>query len=144
MNKRNIVNRCLNSRAYSKAEKTVSSLVNTPDALLALLNKASRKTNAHKTGPLSKIVDSVKVLVRLAFSYARGDYRNIAYEKLALVIAALVYFVMPIDALPDFIAGFGLTDDAALLAWTWSAVRDEVEQFLLWEAESNDNDLPTK
>ena len=43
------------------------------------------------------------------------------------MLAAVVYFVMPLDALPDFIALLGLTDDAAVLAWTWSVVKEEVE-----------------
>lgn len=34
----------------------------------------------------------------------------------AILIAALAYFVAPIDAIPDFVAGFGFTDDAAVLA----------------------------
>lgn len=34
----------------------------------------------------------------------------------AILIAALAYFVIPTDAIPDFVAGFGFTDDAAVLA----------------------------
>jgi uncharacterized membrane protein YkvA (DUF1232 family) len=34
----------------------------------------------------------------------------------ALLVGALAYFVLPFDAIPDFIAGFGFTDDAAVLA----------------------------
>jgi len=33
-----------------------------------------------------------------------------------VLLAALAYFVIPTDAIPDFIAGFGFTDDAAVLA----------------------------
>jgi uncharacterized membrane protein YkvA (DUF1232 family) len=33
-----------------------------------------------------------------------------------ILFAALAYFVMPFDAIPDFIAGLGFTDDAAVLA----------------------------
>ncbi len=33
-----------------------------------------------------------------------------------VLFAALAYFVMPMDVIPDFIAGFGFTDDAAVLA----------------------------
>ncbi|MGC9952917.1 MAG: YkvA family protein [Rhizomicrobium sp.] len=33
-----------------------------------------------------------------------------------VLIAALAYFVIPTDVIPDFIAGFGFTDDAAVLA----------------------------
>ncbi|TAJ69274.1 MAG: DUF1232 domain-containing protein [Phenylobacterium sp.] len=31
-----------------------------------------------------------------------------------MMLAALAYFVMPVDAVPDFIAGLGYTDDAAV------------------------------
>jgi uncharacterized membrane protein YkvA (DUF1232 family) len=34
----------------------------------------------------------------------------------ALMMAALAYFVLPTDAIPDVIAGIGFTDDAAVLA----------------------------
>lgn len=34
----------------------------------------------------------------------------------AALLAALAYFVVPIDLIPDFIAGFGYSDDAAALA----------------------------
>jgi uncharacterized membrane protein YkvA (DUF1232 family) len=33
-----------------------------------------------------------------------------------VLFAALAYFVMPFDAIPDVIAGLGFTDDAAVLA----------------------------
>ena len=33
-----------------------------------------------------------------------------------IMLAALAYFVMPVDAVPDFIAGLGFTDDAAVFA----------------------------
>ena len=33
-----------------------------------------------------------------------------------VLMAALAYFVMPFDAIPDFVAGLGFADDAAVLA----------------------------
>jgi uncharacterized membrane protein YkvA (DUF1232 family) len=38
----------------------------------------------------------------------------------AILFGALAYFVMPIDLIPDFIAWFGFTDDAAVL---YAAIR---------------------
>ncbi len=34
----------------------------------------------------------------------------------AILYGALAYFILPIDIIPDFIAGLGYTDDAAVLA----------------------------
>jgi uncharacterized membrane protein YkvA (DUF1232 family) len=39
-----------------------------------------------------------------------------------ILIAALAYFVSPVDIIPDFIGGFGFTDDAAVLAMAIAAV----------------------
>ncbi|MDP1630043.1 MAG: YkvA family protein [Caulobacter sp.] len=33
-----------------------------------------------------------------------------------LMLAAMAYFVLPTDAIPDFLAGIGFTDDAAVFA----------------------------
>lgn len=41
----------------------------------------------------------------------------------AMLLAALVYFIMPVDALPDWLILAGFTDDAAVLAAAIQAVR---------------------
>jgi len=40
----------------------------------------------------------------------------------AILLSALAYFVMPTDAIPDFVAGLGYTDDMAVLLMAWRAV----------------------
>jgi uncharacterized membrane protein YkvA (DUF1232 family) len=44
-----------------------------------------------------------------------------------ILLAALAYFIMPVDAIPDFIAGLGFTDDAAVLFAAWRAVGPEIK-----------------
>ncbi len=44
-----------------------------------------------------------------------------------VLIAALAYFVMPADMIPDFIAGFGFTDDATVLATAISIVAGHIK-----------------
>lgn len=43
---------------------------------------------------------------------ARDDATPVAAK--GMMLAALAYFVVPTDAVPDFIAGLGYTDDAAV------------------------------
>jgi uncharacterized membrane protein YkvA (DUF1232 family) len=45
-----------------------------------------------------------------------------------LLIAALAYFVTPIDLIPDFVAGLGYTDDAAVLAAAIGLVSSHIRQ----------------
>ena len=39
-----------------------------------------------------------------------------------IMMAGLAYFVLPTDVIPDFLAGFGFTDDAAVLMMLLSVV----------------------
>jgi len=50
----------------------------------------------------------------LAAYYCTLDPRT-PIQARAVLMAALAYFVLPVDVIPDFIAGFGFTDDATVL-----------------------------
>ena len=41
----------------------------------------------------------------------------------ATLFGALAYFIMPFDAIPDFLLGLGFTDDAAVLVAAFTAAR---------------------
>lgn len=43
-----------------------------------------------------------------------------------ILLAALAYFVMPMDVIPDFIAVFGFTDDVTVLAAAIAAIRTHI------------------
>jgi len=62
----------------------------------------------------------------LATYFAALDPNTPTYVRAALM-AALAYFVMPIDVVPDFILAFGFSDDAAVLAATISAMRPHIK-----------------
>lgn len=44
-----------------------------------------------------------------------------------VLLSALAYFIMPADAIPDFLAGFGFTDDAAVMIAAWRAVAPQIK-----------------
>ena len=45
----------------------------------------------------------------------------------AILLAALAYFVLPIDIIPDFLAGIGFGDDAAVLFGALTTVRNHIK-----------------
>jgi len=51
----------------------------------------------------------------LAAWYATQDPKTPLAAK-GIILGALAYFVMPVDAIPDIFAGIGFTDDAAVIA----------------------------
>ncbi len=43
-----------------------------------------------------------------------------------ILLAALAYFVMPLDVVPDFLAGFGFTDDMTVLLAALTTVKANI------------------
>lgn len=78
------------------------------------------------------------VLGRLIKAYALGHYREIPWKTLLLIVAAIIYFVNPLDLLPDLIPLTGLTDDFAVLLWVYNSVSNEIDKFLAWERDKTD------
>ena len=46
----------------------------------------------------------------------------------AILLGALAYFVLPTDLIPDFLAGFGYTDDVAVFWAAWQAVSGHITE----------------
>ena len=61
----------------------------------------------------------------LAAYYCAFDRTTPAHVKAPLV-AAIAYFVLPMDAIPDFLPVLGFTDDAAVLAAALKLVSDHI------------------
>lgn len=43
------------------------------------------------------------------------------------LLAALAYFVLPLDIIPDFLVGFGFTDDLAVLTAAITSIRSHIK-----------------
>lgn len=56
----------------------------------------------------------------LAMFFCAIDRETPASAK-GILLAALAYFVLPTDVIPDFLPGIGFTDDAAVLAAAFAA-----------------------
>jgi uncharacterized membrane protein YkvA (DUF1232 family) len=104
-----------------------------PTKLRKLASTASAKLKRTKREPLRNLVDQVQRTIRLVRAYANGSYREISKTNAVLLVAGIVYFVTPTDLVPDFIAGIGYVDDAAVLALVFRAVGDELDRFEHWE-----------
>ncbi len=63
----------------------------------------------------------------IAAWFCARDPATPSHVKAALV-AALAYFVMPVDALPDFLPGLGFTDDAALFWAVWQLMKGYITE----------------
>jgi uncharacterized membrane protein YkvA (DUF1232 family) len=78
---------------------------------------------------LRGVREDVNTLIELVRAWARGEYRDVPLKSVVTIVAGMLYFVVPLDFIPDFIFGLGLLDDITVLTWVVSVVRDEIDRF---------------
>ncbi|MDQ2850551.1 YkvA family protein [Dermatophilaceae bacterium Sec6.4] len=84
-------------------------------------------------GPsFSRRIGAVPRMVR---AIAAKEYVGSSPARLAVMVAATAYIASPIDLIPRRLAPIaGLADDAVVLAWLASAIVQDTDEFLQWEA----------
>jgi uncharacterized membrane protein YkvA (DUF1232 family) len=127
--------RIVRDALFTQLKNTAGNYLRNPDRLLELIRKGRRKAaSIGKDGPLGEVWDSLMAFLRLLRAYARKEYTNISWQHLVLIVAAVLYFLAPIDVIPDWIIGLGFLDDAAVVAWVIKAVKRDLDDFRKWES----------
>lgn len=98
-----------------------------------LVNEAIKKAEQNIRGPLREVWDSLQTMFSLAKDWAAGNYKAISARSILMIMAGLVYFVTPIDIIPEFIAGLGLVDDAMILSFIISQLNKDLEEYREWK-----------
>ncbi|MCX6117073.1 MAG: YkvA family protein [Proteobacteria bacterium] len=119
----------LNDAAKS-AEKVVQD-----SAAVELLAEQAHQKARKAEGKLKGLKKDLDVLVRLARAWATGKYRDISWASIAVVVGAVIYFVNPFDALPDFFPLIGFSDDLSVIGFAVLKLRRELDKFNDWENE---------
>ncbi|GFM79430.1 hypothetical protein PSCICO_34240 [Pseudomonas cichorii] len=99
--------------------------------LPGLLFAVARK-GATEGSRLGRIKEDLRLLQSLCLAYWRGEYRDINPKAILSIVAGLMYFLSPLDAIPDWIPGLGMFDDIAVLAWIMKNLTDELDAFRAW------------
>ncbi len=87
------------------------------------LNQSVDKKIASSKKSIFKILSHLKALKKYMMD---GDVK---WYRKSVVIAALVYFITPIDAMPDFAPLLGYLDDIGIIAWTVKFLGDEINSY---------------
>lgn len=116
--------------------KSAYRLINKPLAVLRLLKQTIAHMQRYENvKEFTKDVRAhLNTLIRIVRAYTKGEYRGISLQGIVLTVAALIYFVAPLDFIPDFLL-IGLVDDIALMMWVYKNYQQEIEGFLSWEDE---------
>ncbi len=119
-------------RAFDTVRSATSSTLRRGLRVLLLVREAYDKLFEEEDA-LRKIRGDLGVLLRLAHAWATRRYTAVPWKTMLYAVGAITYFVLPIDLIPDFVAGIGFLDDIAVVTAVVHALQDDLRAFRAWE-----------
>jgi uncharacterized membrane protein YkvA (DUF1232 family) len=116
-------------KIFEKLKKSAEALLKDPAAAMKVVDEAAEKAKKE-----SKRIDAIKSdfanLILMLKAYFGGSYKKLPWTTIISGVAALLYFINPFDAIPDFILGFGMIDDATVIAFCLRSIKQDLDQFV--------------
>ncbi|AMM51229.1 hypothetical protein TH61_08640 [Rufibacter sp. DG15C] len=128
---KNVSESPLFKRILTKAEEYLKQ----PSRVKDLLNDAYQKATEKKdVGTIAgEAFESLMTLGRLIKAAVGGEYHGLPTRTIVGGVAVIIYFLMPIDIIPDWLPVVGFLDDISLLAWFMTSIKGELDKFQAWE-----------
>lgn len=122
---------------FSVLTQKAARLLGKPGKIGLVLHDAYQKLTTADSGKsgLTQVKELMFTLIRLVRNFISGRYRQISTKTVVIGLATLLYFLMPIDLVPDFIPALGLMDDLSLMAWFIRAFQGELVKYQEWESQ---------
>lgn len=137
MARSSLLTRVLTSIFFRRANTKALRYARNSTILFTLIRQALTKSNGLTGKDSVGFREQIGLLTRMVRAYAAGEYRETPWKSLIRLIAVLIYFVSPIDIIPDFLPLVGFADDIALVVWLFTGIKADIDKFSEWERSRN-------
>ena len=118
-------------KELEKSKKKAAELLEDQDKLERFMERLERKLK--KVPGVGEKISDLPILVNLMRDYIKKEYTDIPIGTIMAILGALIYFVSPIDVIPDAIPVVGYLDDLAVIGYALKLVHDDVEEYKKWK-----------
>lgn len=99
-----------------------------------LLHSVSEKLQKFAENPqVRELTEHVEVLYRMVKAHINGTYTGLSSRSVGLIALGLIYFITPVDLIPDFIPFIGYVDDMSVLLAVGKSLQTDIVKFRVWE-----------
>lgn len=125
----------LKSKSFQKALRKATGMARDPKKLSDLVSSVTDKMSDMDENKKRVVgfLERIRTMLRMLRAYISGEYRQIPWKSLLMIIGSLIYFLMPLDLIPDFIPITGLADDISIIFLVFNAINEDIEAFLEYE-----------
>ncbi|MCI0555993.1 MAG: DUF1232 domain-containing protein, partial [Anaerolineae bacterium] len=118
------------NKAVLQAEKT---LQDTGKSKKLIQDAYAKAKSSMGNSYVREAWDKLSALFRLVKAYLNGEYTKVPWESLVLAVGAIIYFLSPLDLIPDFIPVIGFSDDLAIIIMVYMSLQPILADFLASE-----------
>jgi uncharacterized membrane protein YkvA (DUF1232 family) len=123
------------NKFFTKAKEKASAVAGDHEKIDELLEASKEKLHNinFESSKISKVGHNLRTMLRMVQAYVNGSYKELPWKSLLGILGGLIYFMMPIDFIPDFIPFTGLLDDFTVIMFISGAFQQDIEAFAEWE-----------
>jgi len=121
------------NREYAKSLKSAERMIADPEATYEQLDDALNKAQQIDSTALQNVLDDLFLMISLVRDWMSGSYRKIPKRAIVAILGAIIYFVMPVDTIPDFLPGIGYIDDALVIALVIKSIHMDLMEYKQWK-----------
>lgn len=132
-----LIQRILTSSFFTKVMRRGAGLTKNKALLLVLIQQGARKMEKRGFAEgIQEVKSQLQLMIRFIKAYATGEYRAVPFRSMATIVGVLVYFISPLDIIPDVLPLIGIADDVALVVWLFNVLENEIAKFSEWEKQT--------
>lgn len=113
-------------KSYAEAEEVLKD----NDKIERLLQRLEKKLKVIPV--VGEALSDIPVFASLLRSYAKKEYTDIPIGSMIAIVGALMYFVSPVDLIPDFVPFAGYVDDGLVVAACLKLVESDIKEYISW------------
>ncbi|KQR72524.1 YkvA family protein [Pedobacter sp. Leaf176] len=117
---------------FKKSESKASVLLKDKSKASDTIKEALGKAVTNK-GELEGVWTKMVLLFAVAKDYVNGDYTEIPKRSIMAILGGLIYFLSPIDVVPDFVPVLGFIDDVFVLNLVYKQVLKDLQKYKIWK-----------
>lgn len=132
----------LNKAQINELDKTLENSIHKAEELIKDREKTEEKIDEaiekvikveEEKGIFEKIWEDLPVMFGMAKDWITGTYKDVSLTAMLTILGGIIYFLSPIDLIPDFLPVIGYLDDLYILSTVIDQVRKEIDKYKVWK-----------